>query len=399
MSRPDWLPDWISITGDRISWWDGGAVGVGKRCQTRRTKPAAAEELARSLMATAARTAGLSSTVSTTWTDLCHAWVHAHDGKIAEGTLRRRISAINVWVIPHAGHVAVGDTTLATLLTVADAAADKGLGMSAFDSTVQSMMVVASWGWERNWLPADAFGAEETRRRALRTVRQKIKSDATAKAQSDGDSDRGITVTMVPTWDDVCLLADAMTDRVAGLTKSMATGQRYGRAVRVAAGTGLRLCELLGLHTDQVDLTTGLIEVRHQLDRYKPWDGMGPMPTVGPKYGRRRTVGAWAKISEDLEAAVASATDDGVLFGPFDGQAWWADAWGRHLHTARTGIGWAWAPHWLRHHYGSVSLAPRERGGLGLAGATVQSYLGHKNLTTTLDTYGHEIEAPKGWIS
>jgi integrase len=396
-TAPAWLPDWITIASDgRVSWYDGLARGQGKRCQSRKGTTDEAERYARHLMTQAEKASSLSVALGTTWTDLAHAWVAAHDGKITEGTLRRRMSALNVWVIPHVGDVELVDTSLATLLTVADAAA-LTLGMSGFDSTVQTMTHVGAWGMERNWLPDGAFGTDEQRQRAMRAVRRLVSKNAAAKALSDGDTDRGVTFEMVPTWADVCALADAVTDRVGGRARSRAVGERYGRAVRVSAGTGLRLCELLGLHTSQVNLDAGLIDVRHQLNRYKAWDGTGPMPTAPPKFGRRRTVGAWASIRDDLAAAVDEAVD-GVLFPPYDGQAWWADAWGRLLLATRDDVEWLWAPHWLRHHYGSYSLTPREHGGLGLPAATVQHYLGHKKLTTTLDTYTQPVAAPTGWL-
>jgi integrase len=395
---PSWLPDWISIAADgRVSWYEGMARGAGKRRQERKRTVELAEKYARQLMSTAKRTAGLNVDLGATWTELCQSWFDAHDGVIPEGTLRRRQSAINAWLLPHIGQVPLAETRLATLLTVADVAV-KSLGRSGFDSTIQSMTSIAAWGWERQWLPAGALGTDDERRLALRSVRRRLKADATVKAASDGDEDRGVTIDVVPTWEEVCALAEAVTDRVGGRAKSRATGEQYGRAVRIAAGSGLRLCELLGLTVEQISLGTGIIAVNHQLDRYTAWDGTGPMPTVDPKYGRKRQVGVWEKVKADVEASVDAASA-GVLFPPFGAQAWWADAWGRLLAAAREDASWQWPPHWLRHHYGSYSLTPREHGGLGLPGATVQTYLGHKNLKTTLETYIQPVTAPAGWLT
>jgi hypothetical protein len=114
-------------------------------------------------------------------------------------------------------------------------------------------------------------------------------------------------------------------------------------------------------------LTTGLLEVKVQLDRYVAWNGNGPMPTRPPKYDRVRTAVAWAKVRTDLEAA-------------------------------RTDIAWRWPAHYLRHHYGTYSLAPKSVGGFGFAPAEVQASMGHTHLTTTLDTYIQITRPPTGWV-
>jgi integrase len=396
-TAPGWLPAWISITPTgRMSWYEGAARGSGKRRQARKKSTAEAERYARQLMTAAERTSGLAVDLGATWTDLCQRWFEAHDGTIPEGTLRRRQSAINAWILPHVGEVSLAETDLSTLLKVADEAV-KTLGRSGFDGVIQTMTSVGAWGRERRFLPAGAFGTDDERRLALRSVRRRLRADPSLKAASDGDDDRALTIEVVPTWDDVCALADAVADRVGGRAKSRRVGERYGRAVRISAASGLRLCELLGLHAAQVDATSGVISVIHQLDRYQRWDGVGPMPTVPPKYGRKRPVAVWDKAKDDISRALDDA-QGGVLFPPFDAQAWWADAWGRLLSASRGDIAWRWDPHWLRHHYGSYSITPREHGGLGLPPATVQAYLGHKNLTTTLETYVQPVTQPTGWL-
>ena len=396
--RPDWLPEWVNINADgRLSWYDGGIKGAGTRRQKRCRTTEAAETEARRIVALAARSVGLSVSVGTTWADLCQAWTDAHDGRMPEGTFRRRLSVINAHIVPRIGTVPVAETSLASLMTVADGAVDAGVGRSTFDGVVQTMCVVADWGRERQYLPADPLGAYGDRRSALRRARRRLAADATRQVQQDGNEE-GITLDRVPTWDDVTALADAVTDRIGGRARSRAIGERYGRAVRIAAGTGLRLCELLALNVDRVDLNAGVVIVDRQLDRYTAWNGTGKMPTTPPKYGRKRKALVWAKVRADLEAAIAEAGDDGVLFPPYDAQAWWADGWGRLLEAAREDASWTWPGHWLRHHYGSFSLAPRDAGGYGLPPAEVQASLGHRNLTTTLSTYIQPTRDVTGWV-
>lgn len=396
---PGWLPDWLRIyPSGRLTFWDEWSKGQGVRRQRRCADVAAAEAVARELMKQAARSEGLAVAAGATWADLCQAWVDAHDGKMKEGTFRRRLTAINVWVVPYAGKVPVTESGLSTLLTVADHLVAAGTGRSNFDGVVQTMQVVAEWGRARRWLPPDPLGADSDRRAQLKRLRAQLKN-AAAHAANDGD-EKGVAIDQVPTWDEVCVLADAVADRVGGIAKSADTGQQFGRAVRIAAGTGLRLTELLALTPADVDLSRGTVSVTKQLDRYTRWEDGAPMPTAPPKHNRNRTVLVWSKVKEDLEAAVAFAGEPGApLFGPYRGQRWMADAWGRVLEATRDDIGWSWPPHYLRHHYGSYSLAPREAGGLGLPAVEVQRSMGHADLATTLNTYIQPTREAVGWLA
>lgn len=396
---PGWLPDWLRIYADgRLTYWDEFAKGKGTRRNRRCGNTDTAEELARELMRQAARSEGLAVAAGSTWADLCQAWVDAHDGRINEGTFRRRLSAINVWIVPFAGDVEVSATNLSTLLTVADQAASSNTGRSNFDSVVQAMQVIAEWGRGRRWLPPDPLGADSDRRAQLKRLRAQLKN-ASAHAANEGN-EKGLTIDQVPDWDQVCELADAVADRVGGIAKSATTGQQFGRAVRIAAGTGVRLTELLGLTPADIDLKNGTVTVAKQLDRYKKWPAGAPMPIGPPKHNRPRVVSAWAKIKTDLEQAVAFVDNEtDPLFAPYNEQEWMADAWGRLLKAARDDIDWPWAPHFLRHHYGSYSLAPREAGGLGLPAVEIQRSMGHVDLSTTLDTYIQPTRDQQGWVS
>jgi integrase len=392
-----WLPDWIKLTtGGRLVYWDEFAVGKGSRKWLRYVDEADATDKARALVKLSARSVGLSVAAGATWADLCQAWVDAHDGKLNEGTFRRRLTIINVWIVPTVGDVEVVNTDLSTLLTVADSAVAANTGRSNFDAVVQTMQVIAEWGRARKWLPADPLGADGDRRAQLKRLRASLKN-AAAHAANDGN-EKGVTIDQVPTWDQVCELADAVADRVAGIAKSAKTGEQFGRAVRISAGTGLRLTELLALTPDDIDVATGIVTVNKQLDRYVAWNDGEPMPTGPPKHNRNRRALAWASVKDDIDAAIKFA-GDGPLFAPYRSQVWWADAWGRVLEASRDDIAWPWPPHYLRHHYGSYSLAPREAGGLGLPAVEVQRSLGHADLSTTLDTYIQPTRELTGWVA
>jgi integrase len=166
-----------------------------------------------------------------------------------------------------------------------------------------------------------------------------------------------------------------------------------GPAIAVAATTGLRQGELLGLRWSDVDLEGGSLTVRRSLALQ--WDGS--MALAEPKTKRsRRTINlptrAVAALREegsrqaDREAAVGSAwtNPDGLVF---------TDALGRPLRNdvltpryqrvlADAGLprrSW----HALRHSAASAMLAA------GVPLKVVSETLGHASITITADTYAH----------
>ena len=359
-------PDWVSIQDDhRVVYWDGHAKGAGKRRFSRFKNATDAEAFAAKLIKDANRTAGMAVRHGTNWKDLCQHWVQHHDGLIPEGTMRRRVSCMNKWIIPAVGDVPLIDTTLATLVTVGDMLVSNRSSRSNFNSTMQTMSVVADWADARRALPESPFGADNRRKREVKRLLAMVQDGP--KMVAEEGNERDIQIDMVPTWDDVVRLSEKLADRVGGISKSREVGDRYGRAVRIAAGTGLRLCELLALSVEQIDLANGILTINRQLDRYTPWDGTERMPTTPPKSGLSRKVVVWAKVRDDLVAAVAEADENGIHFPPYLQQNWWPYAWGRLMENARGDAEFPWHGHWLRHHYGSYSLAPRDVGGLGHA--------------------------------
>ena len=384
----------------RIAWWDGGAPGLGKRHFKRFANHADATAEAARMRAELARGAVLKVGPGATWNDLCQAWVDAHDGQSAEGTFRRRLTAINKWIVPTVGTTLVRDTRLSTLVAPLDALVGAGCGRSSLDTVAMTMSVIAAWGRERDWLPSDPFGSDGDRRTAMRALRKKVEAVGQRRAESDGDDERGITLERVPTWDEVCAFATAVGDRSGGRARSRDMGDLYAAAVRLAAGSGVRLCELLALAVESVT-DDGMLEIDWQLDRYTVWPEGESMRRVRPKRGKRRKTALWERVRPDVELLMAAAKTrgDGLLVPRMAGVRWWADGWGRLLESAREDIAWKWPPHYLRHHFGSYSLAPRDAGGLGREGAEVQAWLGHTKLSTTLDTYVQRTKPSAGWLA
>ena len=389
--------DWIRIyPGERLVYWDGGAVGVGQRVykSCRRAEGGAEGERDR-MLAQATRYSGLKIDRRATWRDLCQAWVQAHDGVIGEALLRKRLSAINRWIEPLIGSEKLADTRLSTMLIPLDAVVLAKRQASTFDAVKDTVSVVAAWGRSRDLLPSDAIGSDSDRRPAIAALRRKLPGRPKKMT-----IDMSYTINEVPKWADVCDFADAVEACVSQQTGDTSLGYLHGCAVRLAAGSGVRMCELLALTIDDVDIAAGMAHIDKQLDRYEAWPLGSDMPTRLPKGDIIRTTAIWARVRSDVESLIADAKRRGEqVLGPrMPEMTWWADGWGRILGEARNDIGWEWQPHYLRHHYGSYCHATKEAGGLGIDGAQLQHRLGHAKLSTTLDTYVHATDAGDGWL-
>jgi integrase len=155
-----------------------------------------------------------------------------------------------------------------------------------------------------------------------------------------------------------------------------------------ALATGLRQSELCGLWWSDIDLDAAMLAVRAQLDR-------GGMTRVEPKRGSRRKVGLPALAVSSLrshkvramERALAERrpfVEDSWVFAHDDGrpmQGWTAYRILQHLLLA------AGLPrvrfHALRHAFATTLLADGEDL------ANVSKLLGHRDLATTANVYGH----------
>jgi len=398
-ARPTWtlaLPEWILVWDDfRIGYYPSGEKGTGERKVVRGGKSwADAERRVRQIVAEVQAGMSLKIDRDSTWHTLCAAWVAQHANNLPEGTFRSRLSVINTYIVPAIGHVRLVETDSTTLDAVIDLYLNRGSGVSRFGSVIQTTRAIALWARRKKWVVADCFGPESDVRSAVSAARSTI---ITRKGIINHDETE-LSMADVPSKSDVENLAKSVAKIVEARTGIKGSGRRYSRAIKVAAGTGLRMCELLGLKVENIDLESGFITVDHQLDRYVSWQPGEPMPTSPPKGRRTRKVRAWKSVEQDLKALIKAADADGVLFPPVNGAAWWADQWGHILNEAMAACGWQWAPHYLRHHYGSYSTAPRSKGGKGMDYPTVQKSLGHSSLKTTLSTYIHSTASDTtGW--
>ena len=181
--------------------------------------------------------------------------------------------------------------------------------------------------------------------------------------------ERAIVVPL--TVDEVERLHDAMPARLRA-------------AVTVAAGTGLRVSEILGLTVDRVDFLRRSLRVDRQLVM-----APGQGPTFGPPKTAAsvRTVPLPSVVGEALAAHIAAypSGGHGLIFTSVAGQplrrsTFW-DTWRRAVEAAGMPVGLRF--HELRHFYASLLIRHGE------SVKVVQERLGHASAAETLDTYSH----------
>jgi len=172
-------------------------------------------------------------------------------------------------------------------------------------------------------------------------------------------------------------------DQVHALAAGMP--KRAAAAVTFAAGSGLRMGEVLGLTVDRVDFLRRTVTVDRQLVTPA---GSG-VPTFGPPKTAAsvRTVPLAQVTLDGLAAHLARwpAGPAGLVFTSPERKPWRRQKFGGLVRVARAK---AKLPesvtfHDLRHHFASVLIAD------GCSIKAVQEALGHANASETLDTYSH----------
>jgi integrase len=161
---------------------------------------------------------------------------------------------------------------------------------------------------------------------------------------------------------------------------------------RLAASTGMRRGELLGLQWSDVDLERGLLSVQRQLVRNGDSLGFGPPKT----WAGRRTIYVDGttlevlrthqiqQIRDKLAGGSAYREHSNLVFCRADGSPHDPDVVS-HLFARlvlRTGLRRI-RLHDLRHTHASIALQA------GVHPKVLQERLGHSNVKVTLDTYAH----------
>jgi integrase len=182
------------------------------------------------------------------------------------------------------------------------------------------------------------------------------------------------------------------------------TGEQIGRflaalvedrlfaAWRLAASTGMRRGEVLGLRWRDLDLDAGRASVAQTLI-----EGEGTPRVSKPKGGRGRAVALDAEtvcaLREHRKAQLAERmllgpawTDNELVFCREDGTPIWPRSFSRAFkaHTKTTGLPTI-RLHDLRHSWATIAL------GAGVHPKLVQERLGHAAISITLDVYSHAL--------
>lgn len=166
-------------------------------------------------------------------------------------------------------------------------------------------------------------------------------------------------------------------------------GTRYYRPALIAAATGMRRGEVLGLEWRHVDLERHVIHVRQNVRQIGV--EVTTVPYLKTHAGRRDL---------PLPAFVAEALRREWVKARLAGEAKPSDRVCGHMKpdSLTGGLRAAWdrkklprvKMHMLRHALASSMLAA------GVPMLEVQAFLGHKDVTTTLGTYGHLLPGALG---
>jgi len=195
-----------------------------------------------------------------------------------------------------------------------------------------------------------------------------------------------------------------LTTWTAGQLTSFLTGLRGDRLevpVLVAATTGMRRGEVLGLRWSDLDLDAGRLAVRQALSAPRDPDTGQHLPVFGEPKTRRgkrsvpRPAQTVAALRGHRKAQAAARLqvgpdyqDHGLVFAEPDGFPIHPDRFRERFEyrVARSGL-----PrvrfHDLRHTYATLALQA------GVHAKVVSGILGHANIGITLDIYSHAIPA------
>lgn len=232
---------------------------------------------------------------------------------------------------------------------------------------------------DRGLSPQTVRHARSTLRRALRD------------AQRDGILNRNVAALARPPRADRREMR-ALTAAEVGRLVAGTADDRFGPLYALAAGTGLRLGELLGLQWSDVDLDARQLTVRRALSRAHG----GGFELAEPKTPRsRRTVMLPAialdalrrqkarQAADRLAAGTAWQDSRGLVFTDALGRSGDPSAASVAFRTAADRLGLPVRLHDLRHTAASLMLAA------GVPLKVVSEALGHSSIAITADVYSH----------
>jgi len=153
----------------------------------------------------------------------------------------------------------------------------------------------------------------------------------------------------------------------------------YRPLVYTAAFTGLRWGELAGLRAKDVNLAEGFLTVNHALKEVN-----GSFDLGEPKWNSRRTIHLPADLVDVLRGSL-EAIGDGSVFTSEGGKYLRRSNFRRRtwLPAVKRSVGLPMRFHDLRHTHAALLIANNENP------KVIQERLGHKDISTTLNVYGH----------
>lgn len=185
----------------------------------------------------------------------------------------------------------------------------------------------------------------------------------------------------LPKFDARSALVPISTETVLALRDAMPA--RYRAFVTIAAGTGMRRGELLGLSIDRIAMDFGTIRVDRQLSRASRSNS----PVFGPPKtaASTRTIPVAEVVMDAVKAHLAAygSHESGLLLATDSGGVLTTSTLHGAWQRAARKVGTDATPHDLRHYFASVQI----RGGQSIK--VLQALLGHKSAVETWDTYGH----------
>jgi hypothetical protein len=137
------------------------------------------------------------------------------------------------------------------------------------------------------------------------------------------------------------------------------------------------------LTVDRIDFLRQTVRIDRQL--ISP-SGKGPVVFGPPKTPSSNRVMTLPDSVRDVLAAHLArfgSGSDGLVFSSNTGASLRRSVWGKAYKSAAKSVGVDSSTHDLRHHCARVLISS------GVSIKAVQQYLGHKNASETLDTYGH----------
>lgn len=162
--------------------------------------------------------------------------------------------------------------------------------------------------------------------------------------------------------------------------------RRYRALVILAAYSGLRMGELVGLRVADLNLLRRRLTVNRNLVEV---DGRFH-ERRGKTKAARRTISLPKFVCDELAAHLATYGQgpDGEVFTSPTGKTLRANLWRRRVWApaVERSIGGKCVPHDLRHTHAAWLISQGEHP------KAIQTRLGHASIKTTLDTYGHLME-------